>query len=375
MFSSGTVKCSSPDPFAEPVQHALQGCALVHGAPLSFLTVLPESIPSPPAQLLWSWAALWFKLHTSSVSSTTGKEQKGKRLQTVSEEQHQRPPLFSSGGHRAVAMVGLGVMLKGISVLSELRTCFLLSGLGEGQVVKNIMMLLPAETLTADSCRRPSNPAPSFPGWIQPPQDRDETHIQPSIPSFNTFHSLKQHVFPFVALGLWWARPQLTKCQVLGFCSHLLVPAWFQRDRLSVMRWEAAGVKCSPVPAHCCVCPWTPYSGEGQRKKRSNTLACLLIDFFSNFLHRKTFFYTKPFWVEREVHPHQAKEKQQGVWLHRRWRRWARWIPPNQKFGAWWSRSAGWQNGNRYWCFISKSPLPLWFVFLQLVSSAVHKGL
>lgn len=43
-----------------------------------------------------------------------------------------------------VAMVGLGVMLKGISVLSELRSRILLSGLGQGQVVKNIMMLLSA---------------------------------------------------------------------------------------------------------------------------------------------------------------------------------------------------------------------------------------
>lgn len=46
-------------------------------------------------------------------------------------------------------------MLRNISVLSELRTFFFLSGLGEIQVVKSIMMLVSAETLTADSfCRR-----------------------------------------------------------------------------------------------------------------------------------------------------------------------------------------------------------------------------
>lgn len=101
------------------------------------------------------------------IHNRQGAEREEKRLQTVSEEQCQHPPFFTRGGHRVVAMVGLGVMLKGISVLSELRSRVLLSGLGQGQVVKNIMMLLSAETLTADSfCRSPPNPAPSFPGWM-----------------------------------------------------------------------------------------------------------------------------------------------------------------------------------------------------------------
>lgn len=52
-------------------------------------------------------------------------------------------------------------------------------------------------------------------------------------------------------------------------------------------------MKCSPVPAHCCVCPWTCQNGEGQRKKRSNTLACLLIDFFFQTSYTGKPFFTR----------------------------------------------------------------------------------
>lgn len=58
VFNVGAVKYSNCDSFSEPVQHALQGCAFAFGVPRSLLTVLPESIPSPPAQPLSSRAAL-----------------------------------------------------------------------------------------------------------------------------------------------------------------------------------------------------------------------------------------------------------------------------------------------------------------------------
>lgn len=58
-------------------------------------------------------------IHTSHqkcfIHNRQGAEREEKRLQTVSEEQCQHPPFFTRGGHRVVAMVGLGVMLKGIS--------------------------------------------------------------------------------------------------------------------------------------------------------------------------------------------------------------------------------------------------------------------
>lgn len=64
-------------------------------------------------------------------------------------------------------MGGGGCHAKGLhGVLPELRSCFLLGGLGEGQVVKNIMIFLSAEILAADSfCRRHlCCPCPILPG-------------------------------------------------------------------------------------------------------------------------------------------------------------------------------------------------------------------
>lgn len=95
-------------------------------------------------------------------------EQKGKRkdfkqgLKNISALR-----FFTGGGYRVVVMVGRGGYAKGLcSVLPELRSCFLLGGLGEGQVVKNIVILLSAETLAADSSRRwhLCYPCPILPG-------------------------------------------------------------------------------------------------------------------------------------------------------------------------------------------------------------------
>lgn len=60
-----------------------------------------------------------------------------------------------------------GSYAKGLcGVLAELRSCFLRGGLGEGQVMINIGILLSPETLAADSIRgrRLCYPRPILPG-------------------------------------------------------------------------------------------------------------------------------------------------------------------------------------------------------------------
>lgn len=82
-------------------------------------------------------------------------------------EEHQHPPFFERRVLQGDS--GGGGYAKGLgSVLPELRSCVLLGGLAEGGVVKNIMILLSAETLAAETpvggiC---AAPVPSFLGWI-----------------------------------------------------------------------------------------------------------------------------------------------------------------------------------------------------------------
>ena len=66
------------------------------------------------------------------------------------------------------------------------------------------------------------------------------------------------------------------------------------------------------------------------------------------FWCRQTLFYTKPFRVERQIHSHEAAEKQSWLWLHSCWRGWTWRVSANQELGPRWSCRPGWQDGNRY---------------------------
>lgn len=142
---------------SEPVQHALQVCAFVFGAPRSLLTVLPESTNSPPATAALVPGCSLIRTSQQSISSTSGKEQKGKRKDfkqclknniSILPLFHQRRPQGGSGS-------GVRGCAKGsCSVFTQLRSFFLLGGLGESQVVKNSYTPFSAETLAAVSFYR-----------------------------------------------------------------------------------------------------------------------------------------------------------------------------------------------------------------------------
>lgn len=88
------------------------------------------------------------------------------------------------------------------------------------------------------------------------------------------------------------------------------------------------------------------------------------------FWCRQTLFYTKPFRVERQIHSHEAAEKQSWLWFHSRWRGWTWRVSANQELGPRWSCRPGWQDGNRYETQLGpvwSGPEGSWFLELVIV--------
>lgn len=126
-----------------------------------------HSKPSSTAALVLGCSLIRTSHQKCFIHNRQGAEREEKRLQTVSEEQCQHPPLFHQRRSQGGSNGGAGDYAKGYQCLVRAQKSCFAQWLGQGQVVKNIMMLLSAETLTADSfCRSPPNPAPSFPGWM-----------------------------------------------------------------------------------------------------------------------------------------------------------------------------------------------------------------
>lgn len=101
------------------------------------------------------------------------------------------------------------------------------------------------------------------------------------------------------------------------------------------------------------LCPHAPAQEFGDMSNLSHCLFTSSFHSWSPSFHilfwcRQTLFYTKPFRVERQIHSHEAAEKQSWLWLHSCWRGWTWRVSANQELGPRWSCRPGWQDGDRY---------------------------